>query len=127
MTIWRALLIAAGMTAGLPVAAQQSDLQRAFLGRYLDCAEAPGDRARLACFDALLAEIPAWLDATLPPPEGAAAPKPAARGPAPDAPEAPDAASEDSEGRPAAAPGQAREEAAPQPAAQIARRPCPKA
>lgn len=37
-------------------------IKRAFLDRYLACAEAPGDRARLECYDALLLDIPAWLD-----------------------------------------------------------------
>ncbi len=37
-------------------------IKRAFLDRYLACAEAPGDAARLECYDALLLDIPAWLD-----------------------------------------------------------------
>jgi len=48
-----------------PLLAQAQDptgIKRAFLDRYLDCAEAPGDAARLACYDALLLDIPAWLD-----------------------------------------------------------------
>jgi hypothetical protein len=54
------LLLATG-----PLLAQAQDptgIKRAFLDRYLDCAEAPGDAARLACYDALLIDIPAWLD-----------------------------------------------------------------
>ena len=38
-------------------------IKRCFLDRYLDCAEAPGEAARLECYDALLADIPAWLEA----------------------------------------------------------------
>ncbi|MFU8882732.1 MAG: hypothetical protein ACNA7Q_10225 [Rhodobacterales bacterium] len=41
----------------------ETGIKRAFLDRYLDCAEAPNDAARLACYDALLVDIPAWLDA----------------------------------------------------------------
>lgn len=37
-------------------------IKRAFLDRYLDCAEAPNDATRLDCYDALLLDIPAWLD-----------------------------------------------------------------
>ncbi len=39
-------------------------IKRCFLDRYLACAEAPSDAARLDCFDTLLADIPAWLEAT---------------------------------------------------------------
>ena len=45
--------------------ADATGLKRNFLDRYLDCAEAPSDTARLACFDRLLIDIPAWLDAPL--------------------------------------------------------------
>ena len=38
-------------------------IKRCFLDRYLDCAEAPDAAARLECYDALLADIPAWLEA----------------------------------------------------------------
>lgn len=47
------------------VAAQAQDstgIKRAFLDRYLDCAEAPDAAARLECYDALLVDIPAWLE-----------------------------------------------------------------
>lgn len=43
--------------------ADPTDVKRRFLDRYLDCAEAPSDAARLACFDRLLVDIPAWLNA----------------------------------------------------------------
>ena len=47
------------------VSAQAQDhkgIKRAFLDRYLDCAEAPDAAARLECYDALLVDIPAWLE-----------------------------------------------------------------
>lgn len=43
-------------------AADSTGIKRAFLDRYLDCAEAPSPAARLECFDMLLIDIPAWLD-----------------------------------------------------------------
>jgi hypothetical protein len=52
------------MTPAL-VAADITDdtgIKRAFLDRYLDCAEAPDAAARLSCYDALLVDIPAWLE-----------------------------------------------------------------
>jgi hypothetical protein len=72
----KALLIVCGAICVAPMAAaaQAQDptgIKRAFLDRYLDCAEAPGDAARLACYDALLADIPAWLDDPNDPPAGA--------------------------------------------------------
>lgn len=64
-----AALVALALWAFTPVvpaaAAQVQDssgLKRAFLDRYLDCAEAPGDAARLTCYDLLLKDIPAWLE-----------------------------------------------------------------
>lgn len=54
--------IAAGAGASPPLA-DSVDLRRAFLERYLDCAEAHSDAARLRCYDDLLADIPDWLDA----------------------------------------------------------------
>ncbi|OZB19870.1 MAG: hypothetical protein B7X55_02225 [Rhodobacterales bacterium 34-62-10] len=44
--------------------ADPTELKRRFLDRYLDCAEAPSDAARLACFDRILIDIPAWLNAS---------------------------------------------------------------
>jgi hypothetical protein len=59
----------APLTTAAAQAQDPSGLKRAFLDRYLDCAEAPDDAARLACYDALLADIPAWLeDPNDPPP-----------------------------------------------------------
>jgi hypothetical protein len=55
-------------------AAQAQDstgIKRAFLDRYLDCAEAPDAAARLECFDALLLDIPAWLENPDDPPSSA--------------------------------------------------------
>lgn len=59
LSVW--VLIAA---SGSVVAEVQdpTGIKRAFLDRYLDCAEAPGDAARLECYDALLLDIPAWLE-----------------------------------------------------------------
>ena len=62
-----ALVIATAALVASPslVLAQTQDqtgLKRAFLDRYLDCAEAHSDSARLACYDALLIDIPAWLE-----------------------------------------------------------------
>lgn len=62
------LLVCAIMVIPTFLSAQTADptgLKRKFLDRYLDCAEAPNDTARLACFDRLLIDIPAWLDALL--------------------------------------------------------------
>lgn len=42
--------------------ADPTGIKRCFLDRYLDCAEAPSDAARLYCYDALLLDIPAWLE-----------------------------------------------------------------
>ena len=59
------LIAVALMTAPLALTAQTSgtaDTKRAFLDRYLSCAEAPGDAARLTCYDQLLLDIPAWID-----------------------------------------------------------------
>ena len=58
-------LVGATTLAPMAVAAQAQDstgIKRAFLDRYLDCAEAPSAAARLECFDMLLIDIPAWLD-----------------------------------------------------------------
>jgi hypothetical protein len=69
-------LTCATTLAPMAAAAQAQDptgIKRAFLDRYLDCAEAPGDAARLACYDALLADIPAWLDDPNAPPKSAVA------------------------------------------------------
>jgi hypothetical protein len=58
-------LVGATTLAPMAVAAQVQDstgIKRAFLDRYLDCAEAPSAAARLECFDMLLIDIPAWLD-----------------------------------------------------------------
>ena len=67
-----ALILGATDLTPMAAAAQAQDptgLKRAFLDRYLDCAEAPDDATRLACYDALLADIPAWLeDPNDPPP-----------------------------------------------------------
>jgi len=55
-------------------AAQAQDsigIKRAFLDRYLDCAEAPDASARLECYDALLVDIPAWLEDPDDPPTSA--------------------------------------------------------
>ena len=40
----------------------ETGIKRAFLDRYLDCAESANDALRLLCYDALLADIPEWLD-----------------------------------------------------------------
>lgn len=59
------LIACALITAPLASTAQTAapaDTKRAFLDRYLSCAEAPGDAARLACYDQLLLDIPAWID-----------------------------------------------------------------
>ena len=61
-----AFLIATGLALASPAAAQDQPSQdnrikRAFLDRYLDCAEAPNAAARLRCYDDLLADIPDWL------------------------------------------------------------------
>jgi hypothetical protein len=56
------------------VAAQAQDstgIKRAFLDRYLDCAEAADAAARLECYDALLVDIPAWLEDPYDPPSSA--------------------------------------------------------
>lgn len=66
------LILGTTLLAPMAAAAQAQDptgLKRMFLDRYLDCAEAPDDAARLDCYDALLADIPAWLaDPNDPPP-----------------------------------------------------------
>lgn len=72
-----ALVICAAMMFPTFPQAQTEDptgVKRAFLDRYLDCAEAPDAATRLDCYDALLVDIPAWL-------EGPAVPDPV---PAPD-------------------------------------------
>ena len=59
-----ALAISSAMMVPAPAQGQTEDptgVKRAFLDRYLDCAEAPDAAARLACYDALLLDIPAWL------------------------------------------------------------------
>lgn len=59
------LAMAASLVSPHPVLAQAQDdtgIKRAFLDRYLDCAEAPDDASRLACYDTLLMDIPAWLE-----------------------------------------------------------------
>lgn len=74
-TIITALTTRGFLTAGMTVltvmlsaslaeaqVADPTGIKRAFLDRYLDCAEAPGAAARLECYDALLVDIPAWLD-----------------------------------------------------------------
>lgn len=68
-------LLTSVILPGCLIAQTQDDtgIKRAFLDRYLDCAEAPGDAARLACYDALLMDIPAWLDDPNAPPDGSVA------------------------------------------------------
>ncbi|MFD1194185.1 hypothetical protein ACFQ3C_05850 [Seohaeicola saemankumensis] len=62
------VFLAAGLTVVLmspQASAQVTDptgIKRAFLDRYLECAEAPDAGARLDCYDLLLLDIPAWLD-----------------------------------------------------------------
>lgn len=66
-TLRRICLVVALSSAAPVIAAAQvydpTGIKRCFLDRYLDCAEAPGEAARLECYDALLADIPAWLEA----------------------------------------------------------------
>ncbi|WP_375570436.1 hypothetical protein ABWH93_19555 [Seohaeicola saemankumensis] len=64
-------LITVSGSAGAEVQ-DPTGIKRAFLDRYLACAEAPGDAARLECYDALLMDIPAWLDDASDSTEGAA-------------------------------------------------------
>lgn len=64
---FRQFALAVGATLLAPglLLAQVQDptgIKRSFLDRYLDCAEAQGDVARLACYDALLLDIPTWLE-----------------------------------------------------------------
>ena len=51
----------------MPVPAVGQELEggvkRAFLDRYLDCAESATDALRLVCYDDLLVDIPEWLEA----------------------------------------------------------------
>lgn len=65
-TLRRVCLVVALSSAVPALAAAQvydpTGIKRCFLDRYLDCAEAPGAAARLECYDALLADIPAWLE-----------------------------------------------------------------
>jgi len=57
------LVLALAPALGAAQIEDDTGIKRAFLDRYLDCAEAPNDAARLDCYDALLVDIPAWLDA----------------------------------------------------------------
>ena len=49
-------------TIALAQPQDSTGIKRAFLDRYLDCAEAPDAAARLECYDALLVDIPTWLE-----------------------------------------------------------------
>ena len=72
--IFLSLSICLTLTVPAAVAAQAQDstgIKRAFLDRYLDCAEAPDAAARLECYDALLVDIPAWLENPDDPPSSA--------------------------------------------------------
>lgn len=79
-----ALVICAAMMIPTFPQAQTEDptgVKRAFLDRYLDCAEAPEAATRLDCYDALLVDIPAWLEEPAVPdaaPDPVPAPDPAA-------------------------------------------------
>jgi hypothetical protein len=75
---WRDIFLSLSICLTLAVpaaaAAQAQDstgIKRAFLDRYLDCAEAPDAAARLECYDALLVDIPTWLEDPDDPPSSA--------------------------------------------------------
>jgi hypothetical protein len=71
-SICLAVCVALATTNIASAQAQDSTgIKRAFLDRYLDCAEAPNAAARLECYDALLVDIPTWLEDPEDPPSGA--------------------------------------------------------
>lgn len=61
-TILLSCIMLVNPASSVAQAADSTGIKRAFLDRYLDCAEAPSAAARLQCFDMLLIDIPAWLD-----------------------------------------------------------------